>query len=165
MLNPKFPCGPGHTLRNFLRSILLVLALPLSASILAEAPDDADLAAAVEKARATLPHFWNTLANPTANQESFMIKVRIVDASATEDFWCGRIHKEAELVRCTIANEPKKVQSVSFGQEISPKSTQIVDWMYRDNGYIHGNYTMRALIKRMPSEKAEFYRSMLADPE
>ena len=124
--------------------------------------EDPELYKAKQKARASLEKFWLALENVKEGEDSFMIKVRIQDPYGAEDFWCGKIQKSAEEIRCTIANEPKEVQSVSFGQSIVVEQAQIVDWMFRRNGYIHGNFTMRVLIERMPPEKADYYRSMLA---
>ena len=126
-------------------------------------PEDPELLQARIKARSTLNYFWKKLDNPESNEESFMIKVRIKDSHGVEDFWCARIKRQESRIECTIANEPQTVKSVTFGQIISLDESQIVDWMYRKNGFIHGNFSMRVLIERMPEEKAEFYRSMLAD--
>ncbi len=124
--------------------------------------DDSELEKARKRALATLDRFWQAFENPGEGEESFMIKVRIQDANATEYFWCGRIQRSETGIKCTVANEPREVQSVAFGEIIAVDQDQIVDWMYRKNGFIHGNYSMRVLIERMPAEKAEFYRSMLA---
>ena len=127
--------------------------------------DDPEMVAAIKKARASLPAFWQRFSNPGANEESFLIKVMISDAFGVEHFWCGRLKKEGDEIECTIANEPHTVRIVEFGQVIHPEQSQISDWMFRKNGYIHGNFTMRVLINRMPPEKAEYYKSMLGQPE
>ena len=126
--------------------------------------DDPEMNAAIQEARDTLPEFWTKFANPEPGEDSFMIKVMISDSKGIEHFWCGRLKKEGESIQCTITNEPQTVESVEFGQLIEPDPADISDWMYRKNGYIYGNRTMRVLIKRMPKEKADYYRSMLADP-
>jgi uncharacterized protein YegJ (DUF2314 family) len=37
------------------------------------------------------------------------------------------------------------------------------DWMFMRDGKMHGNYTMRPLLKTMPAEQAAKLRSMLAE--
>lgn len=133
-------------------------------AVISVAEDDPEMVAAIRKARSTLPYFWHRFKSPGQGEESFMIKVMIQDSYGIEHFWCGRLKKEKDSIECTIANEPGKVRSVAFGQVIRPEQKQITDWMFRRNGYIHGNFTMRVLIKRMPPDRADYYRSMLAEP-
>jgi uncharacterized protein YegJ (DUF2314 family) len=69
----------------------------------------------------------------------------------------GRIHG-------TINNDPEIVESVKFGQRIEVPEADISDWTYTRNEKMYGNYTLRALLKTMPAEEAEQFKSMLAEP-
>ena len=64
----------------------------------------------------------------------------------------------------TINNEPGSVNNVTLGQQWTIGKTEISDWMFMRDGKMHGNYTMRPLLKTMPEAEAEMLRSMLAEP-
>ncbi|MFN7926277.1 MAG: DUF2314 domain-containing protein [Bryobacteraceae bacterium] len=63
-----------------------------------------------------------------------------------------------------VSNEPGLVHNVKYGQTWKVKKAEIVDWMFRRGGKIHGNYTMRPLLETMPAEEAAKYRVLLAEP-
>lgn len=56
------------------------------------------------------------------------------------------------------------MQNVKIGQAWTIGKDEISDWMFMRDGKMHGNYTMRPLLKTMPEAEAEKYRSMLAEP-
>jgi uncharacterized protein YegJ (DUF2314 family) len=56
------------------------------------------------------------------------------------------------------------VGNVAEGQRIEVPETDISDWMFRRNGEIVGNETMRVLLNYMPAEEAAQYREMLEEP-
>ena len=64
----------------------------------------------------------------------------------------------------TINNEPGLVNNVTLGQQWTIGKTEISDWMFMRDGKMHGNYTMRPLLKTMPEAEAEMLRSMFAEP-
>jgi len=96
------------------------------------------MAAAIAKARASLPDFWRKFAHHSANEDRF--------------------------INATVGNTPENVTYVKFGQRIEFEQDQISDWMYYRDGKIVGNFTMRPLLARMPSAEAAHYRAMLAEP-
>ena len=56
------------------------------------------------------------------------------------------------------------VRSVKLGDRIPIPDADITDWMYRRDGKMHGSYTTRVLMKRMPAAEAEKLKPMLAEP-
>lgn len=54
--------------------------------------------------------------------------------------------------------------NVQFGQKWTVKKEDISDWMFMRDGKMHGNYTMRPLLKTMPEREAAQFRSILAEP-
>lgn len=79
-------------------------------------------------------------------------------------FWLSDlIYKNGEF-EGTINNDPGFVSNVEFGQKWTIKKAEISDWMYMRNKKMHGNYTLRPLLKTMPEDEAAKYREMLADP-
>ncbi len=49
-----------------------------------------------------------------------------------------------------INEDPQSVRNVKFGQKVTVEETEILDWMYLDDGELVGNFTLRVLLKRMP---------------
>jgi uncharacterized protein YegJ (DUF2314 family) len=56
------------------------------------------------------------------------------------------------------------VKNVKIGQKWKIKKEDISDWLFMRDGKMHGNYTMRPLLKTMPKDEAAKFRSMLAEP-
>jgi uncharacterized protein YegJ (DUF2314 family) len=124
---------------------------------------DSAMNAAIEKARDTLPVFWNKRAKPEPDEENFSVKLGISDGNNTEHFWCGEIQGDASEATCVINNEPVTVFTVKIGQRVNIDPAIVSDWMYMKNGKIKGGQTIRALIPSLPEEEAQSYRAMLAD--
>ena len=126
--------------------------------------EDAAMEAAIAKARAGLPDFWKAFANPASGTERYSIKVAIRDGDQTEHFWTSDVERQGDKIFATIANEPQMVGNVAEGQRIEVPEADISDWMFRRNGKIVGNETMRVLLNYMPAEEAAQYREMLEEP-
>lgn len=92
------------------------------------------------------------------------VKVPIVDGEETEHFWLIDVTFANGSFKGTINNDPGLVKNVKIGQPWTVKKTEISDWMYMRDGKMHGNYTMRPLLKNLPKEEADQYRAMLAEP-
>ena len=125
---------------------------------------DAEMNAAIAKARAALPSFWTAFAKPRPGEEAFALKVKITGNGETEHFWLNRIERKGEQIAGTINNEPSLVKSVKNGQRYIFAEADVTDWMFMRNGKIVGNETMRPLLKRMPEAEARRYRSLLESP-
>lgn len=98
------------------------------------------------------------------NGSDFGVKAPITDAGNTEHFWLTDVeYRDGKFVG-KIGNEPGIVQNVKFGQEWTVSKSEIDDWMFMRDGKIHGNYTLRPLLKRLPPERAAQIRAMLAEP-
>jgi len=54
-----------------------------------------------------------------------------------------------------INNTPRVVHSVKLGQTAQ---SDIVDWLYIENGMMRGNYTACALLKSAPKNEAEEFK-------
>jgi uncharacterized protein YegJ (DUF2314 family) len=128
------------------------------------ADDDPEMNKAIADARARLPAFWSTFDNPAQDQSDFALKVEISDANGTEFFWANRLSRRDGKIFGTINNDPNIVKSVKFGEEIEVPPDKIADWMYMQAGKMHGNYTMRPLLKQLPKAEADRLRAKLAEP-
>jgi uncharacterized protein YegJ (DUF2314 family) len=155
----------------------LLLALALAA-ILPNAPAggqqdrvipvpnaDLEMRAAIAKARASLPQFWEALAHPRPGETRFALKVAVKEGKHTEHLWLNQIVRfdDGRIVG-TVADTPEHVSIVRLGQRYKFTADNISDWMFRRYGKIVGNETMRVLLKYMPAQEAAQFRAMLEQP-
>ena len=127
---------------------------------------DSEMASAIAKARATLPEFWTKLEQPGAGESDFSLKVAIEgrNASEVEHFWLTGISRKDGEITGTISNDPSTVKTVRRGQIYVVNPDKISDWLYKRNGKMVGNETMRPLLKRLPAQQAASYREMYETP-
>jgi uncharacterized protein YegJ (DUF2314 family) len=119
---------------------------------------DPVMAAAISKAKATLPDFLTLAEAPKPNMERFAVKVAIHDADKVEYFWIDPFAEDNGQFSGRINNMPRRVQTVKMGQTIAFDRQDIVDWMYKDNGRMKGNYTACAILKSAPKDDVEAFQ-------
>jgi uncharacterized protein YegJ (DUF2314 family) len=124
--------------------------------------DEQEMEAAIARARSELDSFIAELAKPTGSDHA--VKAPIEDDGETEHFWLTDVSFMDGTFEGTINNDPGIVGNVKIGQKWTIKKSDISDWLFMRNGKMHGNYTMRPLLKTMPEDEAAKFRSMLADP-
>jgi uncharacterized protein YegJ (DUF2314 family) len=124
--------------------------------------DEQEMEAAIARARAEVDSFLRELLNPTGANHA--VKAAIEDGDKTEHFWLTDLSFQNGAFVGTINNEPGIVGNVKMGQQWTVKKGEISDWLFMREGKMHGNYTMRPLLKTMPAEEAAKFRSLLADP-
>lgn len=158
--------------KHLLAAILAAFALaslPMAASAqsdtLVTVPnEDPEMAAAIAKARAGLPAFWQSFARTGSGEEGFAIKVAIKDGADVEHFWLVDVARDGDKLSGTINNEPGIVSNVENGARYEFTEADISDWLFQRNGKMVGNETMRPLLKRMPKAEAAQYRAMYETP-
>ena len=128
------------------------------------ASDDAEMNAAIAKARETLPQFWQIFEHPDHGESDFGLKVKITDKHGTEHFWTSDIEHRNGKIMGTINNDPEVVKSVKLGDRIEIPEADISDWLYMRDGKMVGNRTLRPLFKSMPADEVERLKKMMADP-
>lgn len=126
--------------------------------------DDAEMNAAIAKARETLPKFWAAFDHPEPGQDMFSLKVKITDGKEVEHFWTEKVEKKDGKIFATIGNDAELVHNVKMGDRIEVPESDISDWFYLQNRKMVGNYTIRVLFKHMPPEEVAKYKAILADP-
>ena len=124
--------------------------------------DQDEMDAARDRARREVGAFVAALRAGDGN--NFGVKATITDAGRKEHFWLTDVEYRDGTFFGRIDNEPGIVQNVKIGQEWSVAEAEIADWMFIRAGKMHGNYTMRPLLKRLPEAQAAKLRSMLAEP-
>ena len=161
------------------RILTLVVAAVLTSAHVQPAPaqrgpiidvpsDDAEMNAAIAKARATLPKFWSSFRKPGNGEERFTLKVHFrVDRPGDprdEHIWVDSIEPLASgRLAGRLANDPHDIDG-KFGDRVEFGSEQISDWMFMRNGKIVGGETIRVLLPRMPKSQADDLRKQLENP-
>ena len=120
--------------------------------------DDSDMESAFRKARATLKEFLALVVAPRPSITNYAVKIGIPDRENVEYFWISRFVQIDGLLIGKIDNTPRSVKNVRKGERISFKESDVVDWLYRENGKMIGDYTACALIKKEPKEHAEAFK-------
>ncbi len=123
-----------------------------------------EMEAAFAKGRATLSDFWKVLAHPTSGESDFSVKVPLRQNGRTEYFWIVDPTRGDGVVRGQIGNDPEFVKRVKLGETVEFKESEIVDWMYLRAGKMHGNYTLRPLMKSMDAKERAELEQVLAEP-
>lgn len=118
---------------------------------------DAEVEAAVEKAKATIADFLAVIKNPTPNQTDFEVKHRFVEGEIHEHIWINPVRWENGRFIGEVANLPLSVKNVREGQLVSFPDWDISDWKYLEDGKLMGGFTILALIDRLsPEERREW---------
>lgn len=125
---------------------------------------NAEMEAAFAKGKATLPDFWKVLENPTNGESDFSVKVPLQQNGRTEYFWIVDPTRSGDVIRGQIGNDPEFVKRVKLGDTLEFKESEIVDWMYMRAGKMHGNYTMRPLLKSMDPKERQALEQLMAEP-
>lgn len=136
---------------------LCVQARDANEVVVAERQDEA-IAAAVREAQRGLDDFLHLAAAPPAGTQGFRVQVMVEDEHGIETFWITRFRGLDQGFIGEVANQPRVVKSVTWGQALRFSREQITDWGYLRNGRQVGSFTVCALLKQMPAEQAAFYR-------
>jgi len=126
--------------------------------------DDTEMQAAIQRARSSLPVFWETFERRPAKETDFNLKVRLTDGRNVEHFWLGDIERKEGKVFGTVSNDPNSVHTVKKGQRIEIPEKDVSDWLFYRDGKMVGNQTLRAMFKFMTPDQVKRFKEMLADP-
>jgi uncharacterized protein YegJ (DUF2314 family) len=121
-------------------------------------PADPHMEAAFKKARATLPEFLALARAPRPTITSMAVKVPIPHANGFEYFWISPFTIKGERIVGRINNTPRDAKTVRYGQTISFEPSDVVDWLYREDGRTIGNFTSCAILKNEPAHEAEAFK-------
>ena len=121
-------------------------------------PDDPAMEAAFAKARATLPSFLALARAPRPGITSMAVKVGVDDGEETEYFWITNFVERDGRINGRIGNIPRLVKRVSKGDEINVATKEVVDWLYRENGKMFGNFTGCVLLRGDPPADVEKFK-------
>jgi uncharacterized protein YegJ (DUF2314 family) len=127
---------------------------------------DPEMAAAVAKARATLPVFWASDAAPKPSESGHSLKVRFATSSTNvEHIWMMDVKRLPDGgFSGRFGNDPRDLPGKREGDLAQFREADITDWMFMRNGKIVGCETTRPLLKSMSKADANAFRAMLETP-
>lgn len=122
-----------------------------------------DVAAAIARARSELPAVLQRFVAGELHDMGFTVKVPIIDGEFTEHFWLSDTSFADGQFSGVIDADPQSVSTVKRGERWTASVEDVTDWMYVYNKKMHGNYTLRTLLPKLPPHEAAKYRALLAD--
>lgn len=131
-------------------------------TLVTEGYDQKEMDEAIAKAKKSVDKFIKIL--ESGEGEDFAVKAPIKDGEKVEHFWITNIKfKDGKFIG-RIGNDPGIVENVTINQKWTVGKEDISDWMFMRDDKIHGNFTMRPLLKTLPEAQAKQLRALLADP-
>lgn len=128
-----------------------------SARVLVIHGEDPEMAAAMARARDTLPQFISALRLPTPAQTDFAIKVGFGDGQDTEYMWLAPVSYDGTHFKGKLDGDPVQVRDLKSGDAVTVEPARVADWMYIEDGRMVGGYTTRLLRDRMTPEQRRQY--------
>jgi len=126
------------------------------------AEDKVTVAAPQSTARSTFDQFWTRVSADKSGLDAISIKVGVPHSTGVEHLWMtGCKSADAQVFECIVSNEPVQV-ALKLGTPVSFERSAITDWMYRQDGKIHGGYSIRAMLPTLPAQEAAEMTAMLA---
>jgi uncharacterized protein YegJ (DUF2314 family) len=127
---------------------------------------DAEMNAAIARARSSLPLFWASYDAPKASENGHSLKVRFANAANNgEHIWMADVKKIADgRYSGRFANAPRYLPGKHAGDLIEFREHDISDWMFLRNDKIVGGETLRPLLKSLSKADADALRARLEPP-
>lgn len=121
---------------------------------------DAAMKAAVAKARAELPAFFQRFANPGENERSFSIKYNLTPGGEPEFIWAAIESRADGVTVARLANNPHDPRFV-LGQRVEVRDADVIDWAYIRGAVMQGHHTTRVLLNHLDPVQADAVRASL----
>lgn len=153
-------------MRKLATALILALAACSAASGDSEAQFQHDLAAAKDKARASLGVFWEHFAEPEEGEYDFSLKAALPrrdGQTGVEEAWVQNIARAPDKIVGELTGQPRFLGDVKKGAIVAFQNDQIVDWAFMRGDRLLGHYTTRVMLPRMDSTQSEWMRPLLSD--
>jgi uncharacterized protein YegJ (DUF2314 family) len=125
---------------------------------------DAEMNAAIARARDMLPAFWASYDAPKPTEVGHALKVRFEVGAQVEHIWVSDVKKLSDgNYSGEFANEPDLLGK-NIGDQVEFKQIDISDWMFMRNEKVVGGETIKAILKFMPEEEADAMRARMEQP-
>ena len=103
---------------------------------------------------------------PDPSIHTLVIKLAIPTDRGKEFIWVALLQIEDSYLIGRVSNLPENIKGIKQGQRIKFTIDDIMDWTYNRNGRRKGNYTARAIARRMPpAERRRMLREPNFDPD
>ncbi len=120
------------------------------------ADGEADMEAAIAKAKGEVSTFIEALLAPTPSQTYFSVKKPFPynegESVAYEHIWLSDVTYKDGIFTGLVGNEPMDTD-VKLGDEVTVAKEDVSDWMIIDGGKLVGGYTIRVLHDRMNADE------------
>lgn len=126
-------------------------------------PGEDAMEAAMAKGRETLPAVLERFLSGELADAHFSVKVPVVDGKLREFFWLSQMAYADGKFLGVIDADPQVVTTVKRGDRWTARLEDAVDWMYGRHRKMYGNYTLRAMLPKMPPDQAAQYAALLAE--
>jgi uncharacterized protein YegJ (DUF2314 family) len=112
--------------------------------------------AAVKAARASLPVFWQRLAENPAGKADFGLKVSFRNASGgTESLWLQDVQRDGARIVGRLNYEPETLPSLHRTSIVPIREADIIDWSFKEGRKRYGEFTTRVIAKAHPEDSAK----------
>ncbi|MBU6300471.1 MAG: DUF2314 domain-containing protein [Verrucomicrobia bacterium] len=118
---------------------------------------DAELNAAMQEARNSLPAFVAESMNNESSGTAFTVKVHAVSPAGEEDLWLTGIVQDGDHYTAVVESDPKALAAeFPMGTEVRFSPGEVVEWHYFKDDKVTGAQVTRILRQRMtPAQRAE----------
>lgn len=125
-----------------------------------------DLAAAKDKARASVDVFWKHFANPADGEYDFSLKAALPRRDGqpgVDEQWVENIARAPDKIVGELVGQPRYLGDLKKGAIVAFQSDQIVDWAFMQGDRLLGHYTTRVMLPRMDTTQADWLRPLLSE--
>jgi uncharacterized protein YegJ (DUF2314 family) len=124
--------------------------------------EDAEMNAAIDRARATVHDFLPHLQNPPKGQEYLGVKVRLGDdPQRGEHIWLYDVRYDGGRIAGKLMDDADYFPQWKQGATVRVAPEEITDWMTVENGHVCGGFTSRVVVSTLPPEQQrEWFTAM-----
>lgn len=123
--------------------------------------EDAEMNAAIARARATAPELLSRLRNPPPGMNYLGVKVRVGDGDRREHIWLYDVREEGGAIVGRLTEDAVYYKQIRQGDTVRVSPGEISDWMTVENGHACGGFTARVMQPEMSAEeRAAYLREM-----
>ncbi|MDJ0365706.1 DUF2314 domain-containing protein [Hymenobacter sp. H14-R3] len=123
--------------------------------------DDAEMDAAIQTSRATLPEFLHVFERQDTATSDFALKVHYDDGQQPEHIWLSNLSQNNGKLYGVISNLPEYTKAVQEGQTVEVDTSKVSDWKYVQHHRLVGGRTIKVLRNQLsPEERQELDASV-----
>ena len=137
------------------------VSAPPASPIVSVRADDAEMNAAIARARATVGELVARLRHPRPAQSYLGVKVRLGNERVGEHVWLYDVHLEGERIVGRLVDDALHFPDYRRGHVMRVPLSEISDWMTVEEGRACGGFTARVLLPRWTAtERKNYLRAM-----